>query len=60
MNNKLATRGCNDGFEMSQSDVAEELFLTQQSIARIEKTAIESLKQAFRDRKIDPKDLLND
>lgn len=60
MNNKLATRGCNEGFEMSQSDVAEELFLTQQSIARIEKTAIESLKQAFRARNIDPKDLLND
>lgn len=60
MNNKLATRGCNDGFEMSQSDVADKLFLTQQSIARIEKSAIESLKQAFRDRNIDPKDLLND
>lgn len=60
MNNKLATRGCNDGYEMSQSDVAEELFLTQQSIARIEKEAIENLKRVFRERKIDPKDLLND
>lgn len=59
-NNKLAHRGCNDGFEMSQSDVAEKLFLTQQSIARIEKQAIESLKQAFRNKNIDPKDLLND
>ena len=60
MNNKLATRGANDGFEMSQSDVAKKLFLKQQTIAKIEKAAIESLKQAFRNKNIDPKDLLND
>ena len=47
-------------YEMSQSQVGEKLFLKQQTIAQIEKRAIESLKQAFRNRNIDPKDLLND
>ena len=47
-------------YEMSQSQVGEKLFLKQQTIAQIEKKAIESLKQAFRNRNIDPKDLLND
>ena len=49
-----------DKYEMSQTDVGEALFLKQQTIAQIEKKAIESLKQAFRNRNIDPKDLLND
>jgi DNA-directed RNA polymerase specialized sigma subunit len=49
-----------DQYEMSQSDVGEALFLKQQTIAKIEQKAIESLKQAFRNRNIDPKDLLND
>jgi DNA-binding XRE family transcriptional regulator len=60
MNNKLATRGANEGFEMSQSDVAERLFLKQQTIARIEKEAIENLKRVFKERKINIKDYLND
>lgn len=59
-NNKLAYRGCNDGFEMSQSDVAEELFLTQQTIARIEKSAFDNLKRVFAERKLNVKDYLND
>lgn len=49
-----------DKYEMSQTDVGEALFLKQQTIAQIEKKAIENLKQAFRNRNIDPKDLLND
>ena len=49
-----------DDYEMSQSQVGEKLFLKQQTISKIEKQAIESLKQAFRNRNIDPKDLLND
>jgi DNA-binding XRE family transcriptional regulator len=60
MNNKLATRGANDGFEMSQSDVAERLYLKQQTIAKIEKSAIDNLKRVFAERKINIKDLLND
>jgi DNA-binding XRE family transcriptional regulator len=60
MNNKLATRGANDGFEMSQSDVAEKLFLKQQTIAKIEKSAIENLKRVFQEKKINVKDYLND
>jgi len=60
MNNKLATRGANDGFEMSQSDVAERLYLKQQTIAKIEKEAIANLKRVFAERKINIKDYLND
>lgn len=60
MNNKLATRGCNDGFEMSQSDVAEKLFLKQQTIAKIEKQAMDNLKKVFQERKLNVKDYLND
>jgi DNA-binding XRE family transcriptional regulator len=60
MNNKLATRGANDGFEMSQSDVADKLFLKQQTIAKIEKAAIENLKRVFQEKKINVKDYLND
>ena len=51
-NNKLAHRGCNDGFEMSQSDVAVELFTTQQTIARIEKRAMEKMKEALKEKNI--------
>jgi transcriptional regulator len=57
-NNKLAHRGCNDGFEMSQSQVAEELFLTQQTIAAIEKRAIEKIKAALKEKNINIKDIL--
>lgn len=49
-----------DQYEMSQSDVGKALFLKQQTIAKIEQKAIESLKQAFRNRNIDIRDLLND
>lgn len=49
-----------DQYEMSQTQVGEKLFLKQQTIANIEKRAIESLKKAFRDRNIDIRDLLND
>ena len=47
-------------YEMSQSDVAEKLFLRQQTISKIEKQAIESLKRAFAERNINYKDYLND
>lgn len=49
-----------DDYEMSQAAVAEKMFLHPNTIRNIEKRAIESLKQAFRNRNIDPKDLLND
>jgi DNA-directed RNA polymerase sigma subunit (sigma70/sigma32) len=57
---KTSTGGLKDIYEMSQSEIGEKLFLKQQTIQKIEKKAIESLKQAFRNRNIDPKDLLND
>lgn len=50
--------GLQPQYEMSQSEVGKKLFLKQQTIAKVEKSAIESLKQAFRSRNIDPKDLL--
>jgi hypothetical protein len=46
--------------EMSQAAIAEKMFLHPNTVGNIEKRAIEMLKQAFRDRNIDPKDLLND
>lgn len=57
---KPSIGGLKDIYEMSQSEVGEKLFLKQQTIQKIEQKAIESLKQAFRNRNIDPKDLLND
>ena len=47
-------------YEMSQTEVGEKLFLKQQTIAKIEKEAIENLKRVFAERKINYKDLLND
>jgi DNA-binding XRE family transcriptional regulator len=58
--NKLAHRSANDGFEMSQTEIGEKLFLKQQTIAKIEKQAIENLKRLFAERKINYTDLLND
>ena len=49
-----------DDYEMSQSEVAEKLFLKQQTISKIEKSAIESLKKVFKEKKINYKDYLND
>lgn len=49
-----------DEYEMSQADVAEKMFVHPNTVGNIEKRAIEMLKKAFRDRNIDPKDLLND
>jgi len=49
-----------DDYEMSQAAIAEKMFLHPNTIGNIEKRAIESLKQAFRNRNIEPKDLLND
>jgi len=47
-------------YEMSQTDVGEALFLKQQTIAKIEKEAIENLKRVFAERKLNVKDYLND
>jgi transcriptional regulator len=45
---------------MSQSDVAEKLFLRQQTISKIEKKAMDSFKQALEARGLTIKDLLRD
>lgn len=47
-------------YEMSQSEIGKELFLKQQTIQKIEKSAIENLKKAFAERNINIKDYLND
>jgi len=44
--------------EMSQSEIGEKLFLRQQTIAKIEKVAMENFKLALAERNIDIKDLL--
>jgi DNA-directed RNA polymerase specialized sigma24 family protein len=62
-NTKKGTREMSqlqDEYEMSQADVAEKMFVHPNTVGNIEKRAIEMLKKAFRDRNIDPKDLLND
>jgi len=49
-----------DDYEMSQTQVGEKLFLRQQTISKIEKSAIENLKRVFEEKKINYKDYLND
>jgi DNA-directed RNA polymerase sigma subunit (sigma70/sigma32) len=57
---KLPNGALQDQYEMSQTEVGEKLFLKQQSIAKIEKSAIENLKRVFAERKINVRDYLND
>lgn len=57
---KLPNGALQDQYEMSQTEVGEKLFLKQQSIAKIEKSAIENLKRVFEERKINVRDYLND
>lgn len=45
-------RGMAEGYAMSQSQVAEELFLTQQTIARIERQAIEKCKAVLKEKNL--------
>jgi len=52
--------GLQDIYDMSQTEVGEKLFLKQQTIAKIEKSAIENLKRVFAEQKINVKDYLND
>ena len=58
MNNKLANRGANEGFEMSQEDIAEKLFLHKNTIGNVEKRAIEKFKQTLKEKGIKIEDLL--
>ena len=52
------TRGPEEGYVMSQSEVAEALFLKQQTICSIEKRAIAKFKELFAQKGIDILDLL--
>lgn len=47
-------------YDMSQSQIGEKLFLSQQSIQKIEQQAIAKFKQALKEKNINIKDLLND
>lgn len=49
-----------DCYEYSQHDVAEKMFLTIRTISAVEKRAAVKFKQAFIDRGINVKDLLED
>lgn len=54
------TRGAAENYEMSQSQVAEAMFLKQQTICKVEKSAMENFRQIFEQRGIDVLDLLRD
>ena len=58
MNNKLANRGANEGFEMSHADIAEKLFLHKNTVPIVEKRAIEKFKQMLKEKGIEIEDLL--
>jgi len=49
-----------DEYNMSQMDVAEEMFLAVGTVASTEKRAIEKFKQAIAERNINVKELLGD
>lgn len=48
-----------DDYEMSQIDVAETLFLKQQTISKIEQKAIQHFKEIFESKGYQLDDLLN-
>lgn len=54
------TRGAAENYEMSQFEVAEALFLKQQTISKIESRAIAKMKEIFEQRGVDILDLLED
>jgi DNA-directed RNA polymerase specialized sigma subunit len=47
-------------YDMSQSQVGEKLFLSQQAIQKIEQRAINKFKAVLKEKNINIKDLLND
>lgn len=60
MNNKLASRGANEGFEMSQADIAEKLFLHVNTVGTTEKRALEKVKQMLAERNITAQNIFED
>lgn len=50
--------GLQSSYNMSQSEVAEKLFLSENTIQRIEQVAKEKFRKALSDRCINIKDLL--
>jgi len=48
-----------DDYEMSQSQVAEKLFLKQQTISKIEQKAMQNFKEIFESKGFKMADLLN-
>jgi len=54
------SRGPYEGYSMSQSEVAQALFLKQQTICSIEKRASAKFREIFEQRGIDILDLLED
>lgn len=60
MNNKLINRGANEGFEMSQADIAEKLFLHVNTVGTTEKRALEKVKQMLAERNITAQNILED
>jgi DNA-directed RNA polymerase specialized sigma subunit len=49
-----------DQYEMSQAEVAEKIFLSKNTVLKLEKTAIENFKKELEKRGITLQDLLED
>lgn len=56
----LKENNLDEKYEHSQQDIADKLFLSVGTVASDEKKGIEKFKQAFADRNINVKDLLED
>lgn len=54
------TRGAAENYEMTQAQVAQILFLKQQTICKIEQKAMDNFKKIFEQRGVDILDLLED
>lgn len=54
----IPTRGAQEGYEMSQSQVAESMFLKQQTICSIEKRAEAKFREIFEQRGLFVSDFL--
>lgn len=55
----MITPGMKDDYEMSQSEIAEKLFLRQQTICKIEQRAIKNFKEILESKGYTLDDLLN-
>jgi transcriptional regulator len=60
MTHAMKEMALSDKYEYSQKNIAEKMFLAVNTVASIEKRAIENFKKALADKGISVRDLLND